>query len=148
MKNKAVFNYPIEVVYQAIAQLIVDNANAYNDNKYTLDTVHKIDYKFKIETTMGPFMNYSKVVDVKPNESISYTIHREKMEKYLVTYNLIKESDDKTRLDYRYELETDKKSDSLNHMLVSWLYKLKQNKKFKEMRDYLNTQCELIVSNK
>lgn len=146
MKNEYTFNYPLETVYRVIADLVVDNANAHVEEKYSIDNLESIDYEYTIQTAKSEAMNYVKVQEVRTNEHISYTIKREKLEKYLVSFDLESLSDHETLLNYKYEIVTEKARTSMNYQLMAFFYKRRHNKHFKAMCSYLENKCYELQS--
>lgn len=142
MKNKYTFNYPIQTVYEVIAELVVDNANVHCDNKYTLETIAEIDYTYDITTKKGPLKNQVTVMEVEHNQRIVYTITREKFESYLVVFDLNTLENNETELHYEYNVVTEKSRVSLNHKIISILYRGEQKRKFKAMCEYIENKCE------
>lgn len=142
MKNKYTFNYPINVVYKSIGNLVIDNAKAYTDTPYTLENLSEVDYEFEVQIKEGTLKNYSKVQEVIENQKIVYSIKREKMENYLVSFELNSIDPEKTQLTYSFDLISDKANMRLNHSIFGYLYRRQQVKKFKQMCAYLNGKCE------
>lgn len=144
MKNKATFDFPINIVYAVIADLVIDNANAHTKGKesYTLKDLETLKYSYVTQMQKGEKKNKVKVTKVIENQFLEYVISREKMERYVVKFDLIELSNGKTQLNYSYELDTDNKTMKANHFLVSWIYKFKQSKGFKSMAKYITMKCE------
>lgn len=144
MKNKAKIDFPKETVYQVIAELIIDNANAYTEGKenFKLEDLETLKYSYITKMQKGEKKNKVKVTKIIPNELLQYRTSREKMEKYIVTFQLTELSAFRTQLDYGYDLEGASTMMAMNHQIVGFFYKIKQNKGFKKMVKYITMKCE------
>ncbi len=144
MKNKKIFEYSIETVYQVLVDLVIDNANACTGEKksYTVADLETLKYSYESQMRKGTKKNKVKVTKIKENQLIQYTIAREGMEKYMVSFELISLGKFETQLNYNYDLQTDSKRIQTNHKIMSFFYKRKQKKRFNSMCKYITMKCE------
>ncbi len=144
MKNKKIFDFKIETVYQVLVDLVIDNANAHTKgkNNYTANDLETLKYSYVTQMQKGEKKNKVKVLKAIENELIQYSIAREKMEKYIVSFQLIPLENEKTQLDYSYELDTESSLTKMNHSLVGFFYKWNQKKRFNSMAKYITMKCE------
>lgn len=148
MKNSKNFNYPIDVMYQVLGQLVVDNANQHVENKYTLDDLETIDYQYDAPHHKQTLKMFVKVIRVEQNKSIVYSLHKETLETYIVTFSLTENEDGTTNLYYAFDLDGVTKRLETNHRIMSFFFKRRENQKFEAMCRYISMKCDEIQASK
>lgn len=130
------FNCTAPALYNAIKDMILLNANTFNE-KITLESeLSKVDYEYGSDEKTKV---HNKVVKYVENEYIMYTAKMVKRERYNIEYKIIDNGNTST-LEYTISLVTDSKTVKVNHSIIGLLYNMKQKKKFKQMCLYLDSK--------
>lgn len=145
MNNNKNFKYSNEVLYRVIGNLVIDNANQYVEEKYTFDNLASVDYSYDSPHRNTTLKMICKVIDLEENSRVVYTVHKEKLEKYIVTFALTPLDQGGTNLYYAFDLDTDSKKLVTNHKLMSLLYRRREKQKFEALCSYLNQKCEELI---
>lgn len=132
--NKA-FYCTSEQLYNAISNMLIDNAKVYN--KKVNSNTALIDVKYETE---GDMKTSVQVTEAKFCERIVYVTNKTNLETYEVSFDITPNDDEACYLDYSVKIVTEKKRVELNNGLVGMLYKRKQKKAFARMCQFLNSQ--------
>ena len=143
VRNQHQFNYPIDLVYDVIAQLVVDNANhfAKKSQAFTSKELTSISYSYQTPTRSGSVKNTVRVIEVIPNNKIVYITSREAMERYVVSFVLETVEEIYTLLDYGYNLETEVEKNKSSANIMDFFARRKQKQGFKALCAHLEGKC-------
>lgn len=145
MNNNKNFKYSNEVLYRVIGNLVLDNANQYVEEKYTFDNLANVDYSYDSAHRNKTLKMFCKVITVEENARVVYSVHKEGLEQYFVTFALFPLEDGGTNMYYAFDLDTESKRLETNHRIMSFMYKRREKQKFEALCSYLNQKCEELI---
>ncbi len=127
------FTASAEHVYEAIAKMLMLNAQAVDEKYADCTDISQINYSYgeKVKVQV-------KVTETIENKLIKYHTAMENRERYDVKFELVPEGES-TKLLYSIDIVTDIKKIETNYNVMRYLYTWKQRKSFKKMCEYIQS---------
>ncbi|MFV0247071.1 MAG: DUF3284 domain-containing protein [Mycoplasmatales bacterium] len=135
--RKREFQGTSEQVYKVIANMLRENALAYNKKITKRTKLTNIAYSYGDNNIISV-----EVTDAKEFELIEYFTIYNDAEKFIVSFNISDLDNSKTLLSYSSNLITNTKKMEYNYKLMSFIYAYRQRKAFKHMCNYIEQKLK------